>query len=206
MAINCFVYPHIHNHDFINFDDDIYVTDNSHIKEGLSFQNLVWAFDFNDRNDKVYWHPLTWLSHMLDYELFGLNAGMHHIVNLGFHITNVLLPFLVLHLMTARIFPSAFVAALFAVHPINVDSVAWIAERKNVLSTLFWMLSLLSYYYYAKSPCIKRYLMVMVMMAAGLMAKPMLVTLPCVFLLLDFWPLHRLYLSGLQQPDFNIYK
>ncbi|MBC2717968.1 MAG: tetratricopeptide repeat protein [Desulfobacteraceae bacterium] len=206
IIITCIVYQNIHKHDFINFDDNVYVTDNHHVKNGISPKNIIWAFNINDRNDKVYWHPLTWLSHMLDYELFGLNAGMHHVTSLGFHIANVLLLFLVLHLMTGMIFQSAFVAAVFAVHPINVDSVAWIAERKNVLSTMFWMLTMLSYFYYTKAPCIYRYFLIIVTMAAGLMAKPMLVTLPFVFLLLDFWPLHRVELSEVKTSILNIKK
>ena len=202
----CFAYQDIHKNKFINFDDNIYVTENQHVKEGISFKNIIWAFNINDRNDKVYWHPLTWLSHMLDYEFFGLNAGLHHLISLCFHITNVLLLFLALRLMTGMIWQSAFVAAVFAVHPINVDSVAWIAERKNVLSSMFWLLCMVSYFYYTKKPCLYRYLFVIMTMAAGLMAKPMLVTLPFVFLLLDFWPLNRIHLSDFKTSLLNFHQ
>ena len=138
------------------------------------------------------WHPLTWLSHMLDWQLFGPNAGGHHLTNLIFHIANTLLLFIVLKQMTHRLWPSAFVAALFALHPLHVESVAWVAERKDVLSTFFWMLTMWAYVRFVSHPKITRYLLVVVFFALGLMAKPMLVTLPFVLLLLDYWPLDRL--------------
>ena len=188
------VYWQVQEFNFINFDDNLYVRNNQHVIHGFSFKNLIWAFN-PDTTDRAYWHPLTWISHMTDVEFFGLNAGAHHIVNLFFHIANSLLLFLVLHLMTGAIWKSAFVAAVFALHPVNVDSVAWIAERKNLLSTFFWMLTMLAYIYYSRKPDILRYFLVFFTLALGLLAKSMLVTLPCVLLLIDFWPLGRMALG-----------
>ena len=176
------------NHEFVNFDDNVYITDNLHIRNGVSLQGLCWAFTTGHATN---WHPLTWISHMLDIQLFGLKAQWHHLTNLLFHIANVLLLFFVLHRMTKALWQSAFVAALFALHPLHVESVAWISERKDVLSTFFWMLTLIAYRCYAESPRLKTYLVVIAFFALGLMAKPMLVTLPFVLLLLDYWPLER---------------
>ena len=183
------IYCQINNYDFVNFDDDLYVFDNYRVKVGLTYESIKWAFGFTDI---AYWHPLTWLSHMLDCQLYGLNPGMHHMTNLIFHILNSLLLFLVLKQMTGALWRSAFVAALFALHPINVESVAWVAERKNVLSTFFWMLTMLTYVYYSKRQGLLRYLLTLFMFLLGLMCKPILVTLPFVLLLLDYWPLGRL--------------
>ena len=182
------VYWQISDHEFINFDDDVYVTDNRNVQAGLTLEGLKFAFSFAER---TYWHPLAWLSHMLDCELFGLNPGPHHLVNLIFHILNSLLLFLVFHRMTEAIWKSALIAALFALHPINVESVVWVAERKNLLSTFFWLLTMLSYVRYTEQPSFFRYLVVFFVFGLGLMAKPMLVTLPFVLLLLDYWPLRR---------------
>jgi len=183
------VYWQITTHDFINFDDDKYITKNHYVNSGISLKNIYWAFTaFYASN----WHPLTWISHMLDCQLFGLNPGMHHLVNLIFHILNTLLLFTVFRKMTGDLWKSAFVAALFALHPLHVESVAWIAERKDVLSTFFFMLTVIGYIRYVEKPCTNRYLPVVFLFAAGLMAKPMLVTLPLVLLLLDYWPLNRL--------------
>ncbi|RJP89666.1 MAG: tetratricopeptide repeat protein [Desulfobacteraceae bacterium] len=195
IAITIAAYAKIYSFEFINFDDTCYVTKNERVQQGLNSDNVVWAFIPAGGPDQVYWHPLTWLSHMLDVELFGLNPAGHHLMNLAFHIINVLLLFLVLQRMTGEIWKSAFVAALFALHPINVDSVAWIAERKNLFSTTFWMLTMLAYIRYARKPSLARYLLVFFTMALGLLAKPMLVTLPCVLLLMDFWPLGRIDLG-----------
>lgn len=194
-AVTLAVYARVYQFEFISFDDNLYVTENKTVKQGLSIENIKWAFGVSKGHDQTYWHPLTWLSHMLDVELFGLDPGAHHLVNLFFHVQNALLLFLALCLMTGARWRSALVAALFALHPINVDSVAWIAERKNLLSTFFWMLTLLAYIRYAGKPGIIRYLLVFLALALGLLAKPMLVTLPCVLLLLDFWPLGRLDLG-----------
>ncbi len=172
--------------DFVNYDDTGYVTVNGRVQNGLSVDNVKWAFTtFSAAN----WHPLTWISHMADMHFFGLNPAAHHLSSVFFHCINVLLLFLVLRRMTGAVWKSAAVAALFALHPQNVESVAWISERKNLLSTLFWLATMWSYVSYARMPSARRYLEVVMMMALGLMAKPMLVTLPFVLLLLDFWPL-----------------
>ncbi|MDY6791270.1 MAG: tetratricopeptide repeat protein [Thermodesulfobacteriota bacterium] len=186
------VYWQITGHDFINFDDDIYVFNNLAVRAGLTYESIKWAFTFTDI---AYWHPLTWISHMLDCQLFGLNPGMHHMTNLIFHIFNSLLLFFIFKQMTGALWQSACVAALFALHPINVESVAWIAERKNVLSTFFWMLTMLAYVHYSRLQGIWRYLLTFFMFLLGLMCKPILVTLPFVLLLLDYWPLGRLRLK-----------
>lgn len=176
------------DHEFVNFDDELYVTRNSHVQAGLTYQGLVWALTTTHVGN---WHPLTWLSHMLDCELYGLNPGGHHFTNLLLHIANTLLLFMVLKRMTGALRRSAFVAALFALHPLHVESVAWVAERKDVLSTFFWMLTMGVYVRYVERPGLNRYLLVLLSFALGLMAKPMLVTLPFVLLLLDYWPLGR---------------
>ena len=142
------------DHDFINYDDNEYITENRPVKAGVTLKGVTWAFTtFHAGN----WHPLTWLSHMLDVQLFGLKAGWHHLMNLLFHIANTLLLFLVLHRMTKALWQSAFVAALFALHPLHVESVAWVAERKDVLSTFFWMLTMGAYVFYVEKPGVKRY-------------------------------------------------
>jgi tetratricopeptide (TPR) repeat protein len=182
------VYWQVLSSDFVNFDDQIYVTENSHVQKGLTAENLVWAFA---SYDVAYWHPLTWLSHMLDCELFGLKAGGHHLTSLILHIANSLLVFWVLRRATGAMWRSALVAALFALHPFNVDSAAWIAERKNVLSTFFWLLTMWAYTSYAYRGGAGRYLLTLLLYALGLLAKPMLATLPFVMLLLDYWPLKR---------------
>jgi protein O-mannosyl-transferase len=182
------VYWDVQNHEFINLDDNLYVTKNRQVTEGVSWDGLLWAFTSRDR---TYWHPLTWLSHMMDCHLYGLNSKGHHLNNLLFHLANAVLLFLVLKRMSGELWPSAGVAAVFALHPLNVESVAWIASRKNVLSNFFWMLTLWAYVRYAEKPRLLRYLVVLLLFALGLLAKPMLVTLPFVLLLLDLWPLAR---------------
>jgi len=186
------VYLPVKNHEFINFDDNLYVTDNPHVKQGLSWENLKWALNPEKSSEFGYWQPVTWLSHMLDCQIFGVRADMHHLMNLGFHLFNVFLLFLFLNYMTGCPWRSLFVAALFALHPINVDSVAWVSERKNLLSTAFGLIAMIGYVYYAKKPSILRYCLLVIPFAISLMAKSMLVTLPFVLLLLDFWPLNRL--------------
>ncbi len=192
------VYWQVSNHSFITYDDDLYVTKNSYVLQGLNVSSIKWAFSLNDA---FYWQPLAWLSHMLDIELYGLNSGMHHTTNLIFHALNSLLLFFVFNRMTGKLWRSAFVAACFALHPLNVESIAWVAERKNALSTLFWILTMLSYTLYVERPGLLRYLSVVLCFLLGLMAKPMLVTLPFVLLLLDFWPLDRLRLGS---ADFKL--
>ena len=173
---------------FLNYDDDQYVTANPHVRGGVTVAGVVWAFTaYHSWN----WHPLTWLSHALDCECFGMNAGGHHAVNVLLHVANAVLLFLVLRRMTGATWRSAWVAALFGVHPLHVESVAWVAERKDVLSGLFWMLALGGYVRYVERPTRLRYAAVAGWYAMGLMAKPMVVTLPCVLLLLDYWPLGR---------------
>lgn len=198
-----FVYRKVANYDFVNFDDTSYVTQNHHVQQGITLDNIIWAFGTATSKERTYWHPLTWMSHMLDWQLFGKNAGKLHLENLLIHIINALLLLIVLRQMTGAVWRSAFVAALFALHPLNVDSVAWIAERKNVLSTLFWMLTMLTYGYYAKRPSMGKYLIIFTTMILGIMAKPMLVTLPCVLLLMDFWPLCRFEFNRCEPFDTN---
>ena len=183
------VYLPVRNHEFVRYDDDVYVTNNSEVQSGLSWQGVKWAF-VTDHGAN--WHPLTWLSLMLDCELFGVKPGHLHLVNVLFHIANTLLFFIVFNRMTKALWQSAFVAALFALHPLHVESVAWIAERKDVLSTLFWLLTMLAYVRYVERSSAGRYILALVFFALGLLAKPMLVTLPFVLLLLDYWPLNRL--------------
>ena len=182
------VYSAAISHGFLVLDDREYVTANTHIR-GLGWTNIKWAFTSMAAAN---WHPLTWLSHALDYQLFALHPWGHHLDNVVIHALNAVLLFLLLRWMTKRPWPSLFVAALFALHPINVESVAWVAERKNVLSTLFFLLTLGAYTWYAQKPGWRRYLLVAALFAASLMAKPMGVTLPFVLLLLDYWPLERI--------------
>ncbi len=185
-------FEQVGRNEFVDFDDDRYVTDNPHVKAGLTGKSITWAFTARHAGN---WHPLTWLSHMLDCQLFGIEPGWHHLTNLLLHIANTLLLFAVLKRMTNALWRSAFVAAAFALHPLHVESVAWVAERKDMLSTVFWMLTIWAYIRYAKHPNPARYLLTVMFFALGLMAKPMLVTLPFVLLLLDYWPLSRLQLG-----------
>jgi tetratricopeptide (TPR) repeat protein len=178
----------VRHNDFVNYDDNIYVTENRNVTVGLTADSIVWAFVTSHITN---WHPLTYLSHQLDCQLFGLNSFWHHMTSLVFHIANTLLLFYVLNRMTKALWPSAFVAAAFALHPLHVESVAWVSERKDVLSTFFWMLTIAAYSRYTEKPKVRRYLLVAVTLCLGLMAKPMLVTLPFVLLLLDYWPLRR---------------
>ncbi len=182
------VYGRVATHDFIDYDDPLYVTGNDRVKEGLSLDNVGWAFRSTEEGN---WIPLTWISHMAAVEVFGLNAGAHILLNVLLHALNSVLLFLLLGRMTGRIWPSALAAALFALHPLHIESVAWVAERKDVLSTLFWILTLMAYVRYAERPTMQRYAAVAALFAAGLLSKSMVVTLPCVLLLLDFWPLQR---------------
>lgn len=185
------VYAPAYSAHFVNYDDNAYVYWNAHVTPGLTADGVRWAFT---TTDTVNWYPLTWLSFQLDQQLYGRNenpAAGFHITNVVLHVLNTLLLFWALTRMTGRMGRSAFVAALFALHPLHVESVAWVSERKDVLSTLFWMLTMGAYVLYAERPHWIRYLPVMVFFALGLMAKSMLVTLPCVLLLLDFWPLGR---------------
>ena len=174
--------------DFINFDDDQYVTCNRNVQAGYTGRSIGWAFTTHQASN---WHPITWLSHMLDGQLYGIHAGGHHFTNVIFHCANVLLLFSLLRRLTGATWPSALVAALFAWHPLHVESVAWVSERKDVLSTFFALLALWAYWYYTRVRSWQRYGLTLLCFSCGLMAKPMLVTLPLLFLLLDYWPLGR---------------
>jgi tetratricopeptide (TPR) repeat protein len=180
---------------FIPYDDDEYVYENEIVRRGLSRDGVVWAFSTTHAAN---WHPMTWLSHMLDMQLFGLNASWHHLVNVLFHAANTIVLFLVLWRMTRALWQSGCVALLFAIHPLHVESVAWVAERKDVLSTFFLMLTFLAYVRYTEEPKFKRYILLVTFFILGLMSKPMLVTVPFILLLLDYWPLRRLSFSSLQ--------
>ena len=183
------VYNGAAHNGFTNFDDNIYITNNPHIRGGLTWETVSWAFTSRDAAN---WHPVTWLSHALDYQLFKLNPAGYHYVNVLFHAANVVLLFLLLEIATGATWPSLMVAALFALHPINVESVAWVAERKNVLSMFFFLLTLHAYQHYVRKMSIGRYLPVAGLFALGLMAKPEVITLPFVLLLWDYWPLRRM--------------
>ena len=177
-------------HEFVNLDDNVYVYQNPHVSQGLTAAGIIWAFSHSHAAN---WHPLTWTSLMLDCQLYGLRAGGHHLTNILLHAATAILLALVLRRMTGDLWPSAFVAALFAIHPLRVESVAWVTERKDVLSGLFCMATLGAYLHYVRHPfSLPRYLTVVALFALGLMAKAMLVTLPLVLLLLDYWPLGRM--------------
>jgi len=189
------VFHQLPSHDFINYDDDLFVYENPQVRKGLSKEGFIWAFTSFSPD---YWKPLSWLSHMLDCELFGLRPGMHHLTSLLLHVANSVLLLLVLNRMTGALWASSFVAALFALHPLHVESVAWVAERKDVLSAFFWFLTIWAYSRYVERPRSGRYLLVLLLFALGLMAKPMIVTLPFVLLLLDYWPLERMQLYSIR--------
>jgi Flp pilus assembly protein TadD len=184
-----FVFRQTTEFDFVNYDDDANIYGNPIVSRGLTLAGVAWAFTHSQVG---LWIPVTTLSHMLDCQAYGLSAGGHHLTNVILHTASAILLFLVLHRMTSTLWPSAFVAALFAVHPLRVESVAWVTERKDVLSGLFFVLTIAAYVGYARRPAsLRRYLLVMLMFALGLMSKSMLVTLPFVLLLLDYWPLGR---------------
>ena len=184
--------------DFINYDDREYITENQNIRNGLTLKGIKWAFT---ESHFFMWHPITSLSHMLDCELFDLKPGWHHLTSLTFHIASALLLFGILNTTTGRLWPSAFVAAVFALHPLNVESVAWAAERKSVLSGFFWMLTMIAYVRYAKRPGTANYLLLVLVFSLALMAKPITVTLPFALLLLDYWPLNRIEDISLAQAS-----
>lgn len=183
----------IRKNDFVSFDDDKYVTDNPWVQMGLNADSITWAFtSFHTGN----WHPLTWISHIIDCSIFGLKPAGHHLVSLGFHIACVVLLFLILKGMSGALWRSAFVAALFGVHPLAAESVAWVAERKDVLSTFFIFLTILAYFHWTRKRGVLRYAVVVVLFAAALLSKPMSVTLPFVLILLDYWPMGRFSENG----------
>src|SRR3989440_801733 len=181
ITITWAVFGQTGNYQFVNYDDPLYVLDNAHVRAGLTWRGIAWAFTHVHSQN---WHPLTTMSHMFDCQLFGVNPGAHHLVNVFFHSIAAVLLFILLAQITNSLWPSAFVAAVFAIHPLRVESVAWIAERKDVLSGLFFMLTLWAYERYVHNPwSLARYLLVVALFALGLMSKPMLVTLPFVLLL-----------------------
>lgn len=182
-------------HEFVNYDTPLYITDNPMVRDGLSWRGVVWAFT---EYHSSHWHPLTLVSHMLDCSLFGLNAGAHHLTSVLFHAANSALVFLLLRRLTNEHWPSVIVAALFAAHPLHVESVAWIAERQDVLSGFFGLLALIAYTRHGQGDGRKWLAAATALLALGLMSKAMLVTWPCVMLLLDFWPLNRVFPGGLQ--------
>lgn len=198
LGVTFAVYLQVHWHPFANLDDNIYVTKNSHISSGLNWTTVEWALSTYYANN---WHPLTWISHALDCQLFQLSPAGPHAVNLALHLINVVLLFCVLWKATGYAGRSLMVAALFALHPLNVESVVWIAERKTTLSMLFFLLALGAYRWYAQKPRMGRYAVVALLFVLGLMAKPQVITLPCVLLLWDFWPLGRLRFGAQQSAS-----
>ena len=188
------VYWQVKEFDFINYDDPLYTTENSQVQKGLCRESVIYAFTKSTEKSN-YWIPLVWLSHIIDYQLAGLNPGRFHLTNLLFHILNAVLLFLVFNKMTGQLWRSGLVAALFALHPIHVESVAWVSERKDLVSAFFWFLTLIAYANYVERPTVKRYLLILLTFTLGLMSKPMLVTLPFVLLILDYWPLGRFYFA-----------
>lgn len=187
-AVTAAVYWQVYHFEFINFDDVIYITENPMIQSGISLNGLYWSF-----GSKYFglWNPLVWLSFMVDHQLYGLQAGGYHVTNLILHILSTLLLFWLFCRMTGAVWKSAFIAAFFALHPLHVESVAWVSERKDVLSAFFWMLTLCFYVYYTEKPAIKRYLLILVSFVLALLSKPMVITLPVIMILLDYWPLKR---------------
>jgi tetratricopeptide (TPR) repeat protein len=188
IAITWAVFGQTLQYGFVNYDDPAYVSENRLIQAGVTWQNVVWAFTHVHSHN---WHPLTTISHMLDCQLFGVKPGAHHFVNVLLHSASAVLLFLLLEQITAVLWRSAFVAAVFAIHPLHVESVAWIAERKDVLSGWFFMLTLLAYVRYTRKPTVVRYVLMSILFVCGLLSKPMLVTLPAILLFLDYWPLNR---------------
>jgi tetratricopeptide (TPR) repeat protein len=198
VLITLAAYEPVRLNGFVNFDDPVYVTDNPFVVKGLNAQSIKWAFT---RAHYGTWHPVTSLSHMLDCQIFGLNPLGHHLVSLLIHTTNVLLLFWVMKRLTGGVWTSVFVAAVFAVHPLNVESVAWVSERKSVLSGLFWFLTILAYIRYAEQPNSDRYSILLLVFCLGLMSKPVLVMLPLVLILLDFWPMGRFKLARSSEAE-----
>jgi tetratricopeptide (TPR) repeat protein len=192
-ALNAILYAPVVRYGFVDYDDPAYVWDNPHVFRGLSWHSVAWAFTHGYASN---WHPLTWISHMADVQAYGLHGGPHHLTNLIFHVANTILLFLLLGRLTGALGRSAVVAALFAAHPLHVESVAWVSERKDVLSTFFCLLTLLAYVAYVRRHTVLRYAAVLLLFACALMAKPMVVTLPFALLLLDYWPLRRIPLPA----------
>jgi protein O-mannosyl-transferase len=196
------VYSQVWHFDFVNFDDPEYISGNNHVRAGVTWDGLKWAFTSTAAAN---WFPLTWLSHMASYQFFGLHSGWHHLINVLFHALASLLLLAAFLRMTGELWPSAFVAFLFALHPLHVESVAWIAERKDVLCAFFWSLTLWCYAGYAQRPLKLRYLFVALAFCGGLMAKSMIVTLPFVLVLLDWWPLRRAWHPALLREKLPLF-
>ncbi len=208
VLLTVIVYWSVKGYGFIHLDDSVYVIENAFINKGISLQGFVHAFQFPYEGASTYYHPLTVISHMLDCQFFGLNPAGHHLMNLGFHVLNTLLIFWFFQKISHRFFQSALFAAVFAIHPLQLESVVWIAERKNLLSTFFWLLTLLTYVYYIQKPHISKYILLLVLFCLGLLAKPIVMTLPFTLLLLDLWPLKRFSFISKQaqsypQPNFK---
>jgi Flp pilus assembly protein TadD len=191
IGITAAVYWRVSSSGFINYDDAAFVSSNPHVYSGLTFANVVWAFTTLNGGASSY-HPLTWLSHQLDCQLFGLHAGAHHLTNLWLHLANTVLLFSLLDKLTGKVWRSALVAALFALHPLHIESVAWISERKSLVCVFFWLLATLAYLRYTRERKVSSYLLVLLLYAAALLSKPIAVSLPLTLLLLDYWPLGRL--------------
>ena len=191
-ALNLFIYLPVGGFEFVNWDDPSYITENAQVMKGLSRETFLWAIT---TAHSPYWHPVTWLTHLLDVRLFGLDAGWHHVTNAVIHAFNTLLIFGLFRTMTGDEWPSAFIAAVFGVHPLHVESVAWVTERKDVLSTFFWALTVWAYTAYVRAPEVRKYLGVLALFCLAVMSKPMVVTLPAVLLLFDIWPLKRVSLT-----------
>ncbi|MFH1079342.1 MAG: tetratricopeptide repeat protein [Pseudomonadota bacterium] len=196
------VYFNVQDYEFVNYDDPPYVTENQIVKSGLNWKGIFWAFTTTHYAN---WHPLTWISFMFDYEIFRLRAGAYHWNNLLLHLFNSVLLFLVLKHITNAFWRSFTVAALFALHPLHVESVAWISSRKDVLSALFWLLTIYTYALYIEKPSFYRYILVFLIFSLGLMTKPMLVTLPFVLLLLDYWPLRRFQIGQTNTRSLSLF-
>ncbi|HEX7515747.1 MAG TPA: tetratricopeptide repeat protein [Chthoniobacterales bacterium] len=188
-VVTCAVYWPVLGSEFVNYDDSTYITENAHVLHGLNWPDVKWAFATGYAG---YAHPVTWLTHQLDYQLYGAWAGGHHLTNLAIHVVNSLLLLLLFWRITRDLWPSVFVAALFAIHPLHVESVAWVAERKDVLSGLFFVLTLHAYAAYATKRQVWRYVLALCLFVLGILSKPMLVSVPCVLLLFDYWPLRRM--------------
>lgn len=201
IIVTTIVFSRVGDHEFLLFDDEDYITQNPHIENGITVSNIAWAFS------SVYasnWHPITWLSHMADVQLYGMNPRGHHFTNVIIHSVSTMLLFILLLLLTRSQWKSLFVAALFALHPMHVESVAWVAERKDVLSAFFWFLTLILYSQYVAKRKHIQYLLTLVSFILGLMCKPMLITLPIVMLLIDFWPLNRFNVKELESWQNSI--
>ena len=204
-GIICLIYSGALSFDFINFDDPVYVTDNPAVKSGINFESISWAFGIHS-DICMYWQPVAWLSHMLDCELHDIDAGKHHLTSIILHLLNTIILFILLRKMTGAKLRSAFAAAIFAAHPINVDPVIWISERKTLLSGFFWLSGFLAYYYYTKKSNILRYLSVLIFFTLGILSKPVMATFPCALLLFDYWPLKRIDFKNNQETYLTVGK